>query len=153
VLLREAALAYQEQSQRPAGREPSREGYAGSAEHAEVFEDLHRTDAGAAKRLAQALLSLPRVGSSVLGFSLRAEVRRGAVGRVCVAEQCELANRFVVLKIAPDLVSESRTLAQLHHPNVVPLYSVHQAGPFQAFCMPYFGATTLGHVLKDLHAA
>src|SRR5262249_27155391 len=52
--------------------------------------------------------------------------------------------------VSTELVSESQTLAQLHHPHIVPIYSVHQAGPFQAVCMPYFGATTLADVLSDL---
>src|SRR5439155_11814008 len=39
------------------------------------------------------------------------------------------------------------TLARLQHTNIVPIYSVHRVAPFQAVCMPYFGATTLAHLL------
>lgn len=49
-----------------------------------------------------------------------------------------------------DLAGETRTLAQLQHTNIIPIYSIHQAGSFQAICMPYFGATTLADVLRDL---
>jgi tetratricopeptide (TPR) repeat protein len=32
----------------------------------------------------------------------------------------------------------------------MPVYSVHRAGPLQALCMPYLGATTLAHVVREL---
>jgi serine/threonine protein kinase/Flp pilus assembly protein TadD len=37
----------------------------------------------------------------------------------------------------------------LQHTNIVPIYSVHRANPYQAVCMPYFGATTLADLLKN----
>src|SRR5207248_10665911 len=58
--------------------------------------------------------------------------------------------RFVVLKVSPDVGGESQALAQLQHTNVVPIYSLHRAGPLQAVCMPYLGATTLVSVLKEI---
>ena len=100
---------------------------------------------------------LPAVGSEFLGFHLRAVLGRGAFGQVYLAEQGNLANRFVALKVAPDIFGESQTLAQLQHTNIVPIYSIHRAGAqpgaLQAVCMPYFGATTLADVLHDAHAA
>src|SRR5262249_23342097 len=56
----------------------------------------------------------------------------------------------VGLKIADDVAGESRTLAQLQHTNIVPIYSLHRSGPFQAVCMPYFGRTTLARVVEQL---
>src|SRR5262249_52951358 len=56
----------------------------------------------------------------------------------------------VVLKITPQLDDEPATLAQLQHTNIVPIYSVHQAGQFQVACMPYFGSVTLARVIHDL---
>ena len=35
-----------------------------------------------------------------------------------------------------------RTLAQLVHTHIVPVYSFHHQPPFQAACMPYLGVTT-----------
>ena len=67
-----------------------------------------------------------------------------------LAQQGNLANRPVVLKVSTELFSESQTLAQLQHTNIVPIYSVHQEGPFQAVCMPYFGTTTLASVCTGL---
>ena len=61
-----------------------------------------------------------------------------------------MADRLVVLKIAPHLFDESRTLAQLQHTHIVPIYSVHQADAFQAVCMPFLGTTTLADILTDL---
>jgi serine/threonine protein kinase/lipoprotein NlpI len=77
---------------------------------------------------------------------------QGAFGKVYLARQSDLANRPVVLKVAGDIFGESQTLAQLQHTNIVPIYSFHRTGPFQAVCMPYFGSTTLAslfHVLRD----
>jgi serine/threonine protein kinase len=95
---------------------------------------------------------LPEAGDSFLGFRLLRELGRGAFGRVFLARQGDLADRPVVLKIASNLRGEVRTLAQLQHTNVVPLFSVHWADPFQAVCMPYLGATTLEHVLAHVQA-
>jgi serine/threonine protein kinase/tetratricopeptide (TPR) repeat protein len=112
--------------------------------------ELPHSDPEVAYLLAQALTAMPEVGTSFAGFRLVAELGSGAFGRVYLARQGDLANRLVALKISVDLLGESQTLAQLQHTNIVPIYSVHQAGPFQAVCMPYFGPTTLADVLKDL---
>ncbi len=93
---------------------------------------------------------MPRVGGDFLGFRLFAELGRGAFGRVYLTRQSELADRLMVLKIVPRLFGESRTLAQLQHTHIVPIYSVHQGDAFQAVCMPFFGTTTLADLLADL---
>ena len=118
--------------------------------HAELFHDLHRSDPATADRLARTLTTLPHPGEHFLGFQLVGELGRGAFGRVYLAEQGDLAGRYVVLKIATDIVGESQTLAQLQHTNIVPIYSIHHSGSLQAVCMPYFGATTLADVLEEL---
>ena len=92
--------------------------------------------------------SLPKPGTSYLGFRLLEELGRGAFGRVYLARQGDLAGRLVALKLACDAAEESQTLAQLQHTNIVPIYSFHKVGSFQAVCMPYFGRTTLAHVLR-----
>src|SRR5688572_31396430 len=58
--------------------------------------------------------------------------------------------RSVVLKVAGDVHGETQRLAQLQHTHIVPVYSLHRSGPFQAVCMPYFGSTTLADLLHDL---
>ncbi len=92
----------------------------------------------------------PAVGTRYLDFYLLAELGRGAFGRVYLARQGELADREVVLKVSADLMGEPRTLAQLQHTNIVPIYSVHHARPFHAVCMPYLGAVTLDDLIQHL---
>ena len=76
--------------------------------------------------------AFPEPGTTFLDFRLLGELGRGAFGRVYLAEQGELAGRYVALKVARDIVGDSRTLAQLQHTNIVPIYSYHRAGPLQA---------------------
>ncbi len=92
----------------------------------------------------------PEAGQEFMGFRLLQELGRGAFARVFLARQGNLANRLVALKIAPRLFDESQTLAQLQHTNIVPIYSFHQAGTLQGVCMPFFGPTTLGDLLRSV---
>jgi serine/threonine protein kinase/tetratricopeptide (TPR) repeat protein len=119
----------------------------GNLEAAQQFGELARSDSAAVERLRQVLQRLPIVGDWFAGFELVAVLGHGAFGRVYLARQRDLAARFVALKVSTDLAGESRTLARLQHTNIVPIYSVHHVAPFQAVCMPYFGATTLAHLL------
>src|SRR5262249_41959265 len=124
----------------------------GSAYHAQLVQDLGEEDPQTAQRVAESLLTLPAVGDDFLGFRLVGEVGGGAIGCVFLARQEALADRPVALKVAPALFGESHTLAQLQHTHIVPIHSVHTAGPLQAVCMPYYGRTTLADVLRDLSA-
>ena len=103
----------------------------------------------AADRLDRAVQLLPDVGSQIHRFKLVEELDRGKFGRVFLARQRDLANRLVVLKLSTDLWSESDRLARLQHTNIVPVYSVHQEGDYQAVCMPFLGR----HTLRDFLAA
>jgi serine/threonine protein kinase/Tfp pilus assembly protein PilF len=111
-----------------------------------LFHDLRHT-AGAV-RLDQA--PLPEVGTVFAGFHLQGELGRGTFGRVYLARQGDLAGRLVALKVSTEVVTESQKLARLQHTHIVPVYSLHRAGPLQAVCMPYLGATTLADLLHDL---
>lgn len=97
--------------------------------------------------------ALPDVGSEFLGFRLVGELGRGAFGRVYLATQGELAGRPVALKVTPDVAGDSRSLAQLQHTNIVPVYSVHHDRGLHAVCMPYFGRTTLADLLRRLRGS
>jgi serine/threonine protein kinase/tetratricopeptide (TPR) repeat protein len=112
--------------------------------------DVDRDDADAADYLSRAAAGLPEAESDFCGFHLVKEIGRGALGRVYLAHQGDLASRPVALKVSADLVDESHWLAQLQHSNIVPIYSVHRAGPLQALCMPYLGSVTLAGVLGTL---
>jgi eukaryotic-like serine/threonine-protein kinase len=126
--------------------------HAGPHEQAELFQTLKEADPRTADRVADALKMLPEPGSDFAGFRLIRELGRGAFGCVYLARQGDLADRPVVLKVSADLFGEPQALAQLQHTHIVPIYSVHQVGPLRAVCMPYFGATTLVDVLRDLQA-
>jgi serine/threonine protein kinase/tetratricopeptide (TPR) repeat protein len=108
------------------------------------------SDDGGASRWRAAAEALPEPGTTFFGFRLVEELGRGAFGRVYLARQGDLAGRPVAVKVAADVAGESQTLAQLQHPNIVPIYSAHRAGPFQAVCMPFLGRTTLADVLRHL---
>lgn len=99
---------------------------------------------------SEAMREMPSVGEEFLGFSLLAELGKGAFGKVFLAQQGQLAGRLVAVKVAAGLFTESQTLAQLQHSHIVPIYSYHHSQPFQAVCMPYLGSTTLAHVLADI---
>src|SRR5262245_43898415 len=119
-------------------------------EQAQLFTDLHRSDPQAVHEHVQGAAAMPEVGTELLGFRLIALLGKGAVAQVYLAQQGDLANRHVVVKVSPTIHQEMRTLAQLQHTNIVPVYSVRAAGLLQAVCMPYFGATTLADVLREL---
>ena len=89
----------------------------------------------------------PRVGATFLGFALDAELGSGAFGKVFLARQLGLAGRPVALKVTTRPTAEPAQLAKLHHTNIVPIYSVHDAAPLQAVCMPYLGARTLADLV------
>jgi len=122
----------------------------GHRDHASLLQELLQEAPETADRLAQALAAFPQPGSEFLGFHLVRELGRGAFARVYLARQSGLANRPVALKVSVDLWGEAQMLAQLQHTNVVPLYSVHHASPFQLVCMPYLGAGTLEDVIAAI---
>jgi serine/threonine protein kinase/tetratricopeptide (TPR) repeat protein len=159
-----AAVAFEEYRQRQlAGESPSPAEYRArlgvetmdwpSGEPAEGASARSCTTvpgAGAGSRLELNGNSCPAPGGELLGFRLVRELGRGAFGRVYLAQQGDLANRPVALKVSARTALEPRVLARLNHTNNVPVYSVHRAGPLQALCMPYFGATTFAHVVGEL---
>jgi serine/threonine protein kinase/Flp pilus assembly protein TadD len=150
--LYDVATSFQDVRLRDPGEVQSwRDSFPAVAAHADLFLDLHRTDPQAAHRLAEAVTAMPEVGSDFVGFRLLSELGRGALSQVFLARQGDVANRYVVIKVAPDIAGETQTLGQLQHTNVVPLYSVHRSGPLCAVCMPFYGSTTLADVLKTLH--
>jgi serine/threonine protein kinase/Tfp pilus assembly protein PilF len=116
-------------------------------EPAALIDNLRSSDPDTANKFRDALDRFPAVGSRFAGFELVAVLGRGTFGRVYLARQGELADRFVALKVSTDLAGESQMLARLQHTNIVPIYSVHRVSPFQAVCMPFFGVATLAHLL------
>src|SRR2546425_720363 len=58
-------------------------------------------------------LKLPQIGEEVFGFRLQHELGHGAFARVFLAQQADLADRPVVLKVSPIDGDEPQSLAQL----------------------------------------
>ncbi|WP_182869626.1 protein kinase domain-containing protein [Rhodopirellula sp. JC639] len=83
------------------------------------------------------------------GFHLVHEIGQGAFSRVYLANQIELADRFVVLKIVTETLAEPEYMALLQHTNIVPIYSFHRILSRSVLCMPYAGRVTLSDFLKD----
>jgi serine/threonine protein kinase/lipoprotein NlpI len=117
-------------------------------EPAAIIDGIRAHDPDKADRLRDAIDRFPAVGTRFAGFQLVSILGRGAFGRVYLAQQADLAERYVVLKISTDLTGESRALAQLQHTNIVPLYSVHRTHLLQAVCMPFFGSATVAGLLQ-----
>ena len=82
------------------------------------------------------------------GFHLVHEIGAGAFSRVFLANQSNLANRFVVLKIVTQTLAEPEFMALLQHTNIVPIYSFHRISSRSVICMPYTGYVTLRDFLK-----
>jgi serine/threonine protein kinase/Tfp pilus assembly protein PilF len=116
----------------------------------EAVSELRNADPVSVTEWEKGIASLPAVGDTFLRFRLVEELGRGAFGSVYLAIQAELGGRPVALKVGTGLFPESQTLAQLQHTNVVPIYSLHRSRHLQAVCMPFFGRTTLAHVLTDI---
>ena len=92
----------------------------------------------------------PRKGEMIGGFRVVAELGRGAFARVYLAEQIELGNRLVALKVSKAEGEEPQILAQLQHTHIVPIHSVHddpETG-LRLLCMPYLGGANLAQVLE-----
>ena len=68
--------------------------------------------------------AFPTAGDTFAGFSLLAELGRGAEGRVFLATQPSLADRPIVLKLTPMGGQEHLSLARLQHTHIMPLYWV-----------------------------
>ena len=93
----------------------------------------------------------PKVEETIAGFRLVEELGRGAFARVFRAEERQLADRPVALKVTRVGSREPQTLARLQHTNIVPVYSYRTdpATGLHVLCMPYFGKLTLAQVLAD----
>ncbi len=96
-------------------------------------------------------VAFPTAGQTIGGFRLTAEIGRGSFARVFRAEERQLADRPVVLKVSRAGSREPQTLARLQHTHIVPVYSYRtdQATDLHLLCMPYLGGVTLAQILAD----
>ncbi|HWZ28757.1 MAG TPA: serine/threonine-protein kinase [Gemmatimonadales bacterium] len=86
-------------------------------------------------------------------YSLERELGRGGMGVVFLAREVSL-DRLVAIKVLPParareaklrerFLREARTAAKLSHPNIIPIFSVEEVGPFVFFAMAYVDGETL----------
>ncbi len=96
-------------------------------------------------------IPFPEAGQTIAGFRLVEELGRGAFARVFRAEERQLADRPVALKVARSGSREPQTLARLQHTHIVPVHSYRTdpATGLHLLCMPYFGRVTLAQILAD----
>lgn len=99
--------------------------------------------------LSAPAIPFPEVGQTTGGFRLVAELGRGSFARVFRAEERQLADRPVALKVARTGSREPQTLARLQHTHIVPVYSyrLDPATDLHLLCMPYLGCVTLAKLL------
>ena len=92
---------------------------------------------------------LPEAGDEVGPYLLRRELGRGAFARVFLAEQADLENRQVVVKLSTRPTREPWLLARVRHAHIVEILSHAEVddGAFQLICMPFLGGATLRAVL------
>jgi serine/threonine protein kinase/Tfp pilus assembly protein PilF len=95
--------------------------------------------------------AFPEAGQTIAGFHLVEELGRGSFARVFLAQERQLADRLVALKVTRRGSREPQTLARLQHTHIVPVHShrIDTATGFHLLCMPYFGRITLARVLAD----
>ena len=104
----------------------------------------------AASRWEAAFDEMPEVGDRFFDFELIDLLGEGAFGRVFLAQQGDLADRLVAVKISADLFDEPAKLARLQHAAIMPVYSTHRTSTLGAVCMPFYGRATLADLCTSL---
>jgi serine/threonine protein kinase/Flp pilus assembly protein TadD len=96
--------------------------------------------------------SIPEVGTRVGDFHLLKLLGRGAAGSVFLANQPNLADRPVVVKLTAVRGQEHLHLARLQHTHIVPLYGAYDdpGHNLRVLCMPYFGGMPLDQLLDKV---
>jgi len=91
----------------------------------------------------------PVLGDEVGPYRLVGELGRGAFAHVFLAEQTDLDDRLVVVKISTKITPEPRLLARARHPHIVELlwHGEVDDGAFQVICMPFLGGASLTSVM------
>ncbi|HWE36671.1 MAG TPA: protein kinase [Isosphaeraceae bacterium] len=94
---------------------------------------------------------LPEAGDEVGPYRLVRELGRGSFARVFLAEQTDLGDRQVVVKVATRPSAEPTLLARARHAHIVEVLRQATAddGALHLVCMPYLGGATLAKVLAE----
>ena len=91
-------------------------------------------------------------------YSIDRELGRGGMGIVYLAQEVRLARSVAIKVLPPSLAArvdlrdaflrESRTVAGLNHPNIVPVYAAGEREGFVYIVMAYVDGTTLGERIR-----
>jgi serine/threonine protein kinase/tetratricopeptide (TPR) repeat protein len=142
-----------------AGRKPDPSCYrARFPQHACALERLLGLHAACSPSLlgrfvasAQRAHDLPNVGDAIGPYLLRQELGRGGFARVFLAEQLDLENRPIVVKVTTRPTREPWLLARVRHSHIVEIVTHDMVDDgmfqFQLICMPFLGGATLEAVL------
>jgi len=124
------------------------------AELRALFSEGKQVSAFMAKPISLGFpIPLLRPGEVVLDFEIHSLLGKGAAGMVYLAKQRSL-DRYVALKVTPNVGSEAKTMAQLVHPNIVPIFSesIHNNPSMRLICMSYIPGSSLDHFIADIAA-
>ena len=110
---------------------------------------LHRAVDNSLLRLWADPSVLPEVGDEIGPYRLIRELGEGGFARVFLAEQSDLDQRLVVVKVSSRITPEPRLLARARHSHIVEVlwHSLIDDGLLQLICMPFSGGATLAAVL------
>ena len=114
-------------------------------------------------------LTLHHLRTALSGaYEIEAPIARGGMAQVYLARERRLDRPVAIKVLSPDLarddawrsrfLGEARTVAQLTHPNIVPIFTVDEIGGFVFFAMAYVAGETLSQRVAargplDPHAA
>ncbi len=93
-----------------------------------------------------------KAGDRVGPYRLRRELGSGSFARVFLAEQADLSDRLVVVKIAERSTREPWLMARARHAHIVEILSHAEVddGELQLIAMPFWGGATLAAVLAEV---
>jgi serine/threonine protein kinase len=94
---------------------------------------------------------LPVPGDEIGPYRLIRELGQGGFARVFLAEQSDLDDRLVVVKVSTRVTTEPMLLARAGHPHIVEVFwhGLVDGGALQVLCMPFLGGATLAAVLSE----
>jgi tetratricopeptide (TPR) repeat protein len=103
------------------------------------------------------------IGKRLGDFEIMSVIGTGGMGAVFLARQVTL-DREVALKVISDISGarakslerfkrETKVLAKISHPNIVPIYEVGQQGPYSYFAMEYVKGVSLDKILSNIRNA
>ena len=121
--------------------------------------DYSASSKTAEERAAQQLID--RLRAATLGvYDIHSELGRGGMATVYLAHEISLDRKVAIKVMSPAMVHgpgmverfkrEARTAAQLSHPNIIPIYAVHETDGLLFCVMKLVEGTPLDTVMREL---